>query len=198
MAGNDFNLDDILVDDILADLAREQEQGAPRRAPDDVDVDRLLAGLSGEAAPEEQAPKPKPPAPEEPAKREPPPRRPEQAQEPAVLDEALLREETVPLPLKQEEEPPARGKGRKNKAKKGSPEGYWGDIKGITEIQGPSAKELHQRRVEEKMLAYKKAHENKEQRGFFGRKVRTEQLSRTMDLQVVNPIAPAPDRKSVV
>ena len=106
MAGNDF------------DLAREQEQGAPRRAPDDVDVDRLLAGLSGEAAPEEQAPKPKPPAPEEPAKREPPPRRrPEQAQEPAVLDEALLREETVPLPLKQEEEPPARGKGRKNKAK---------------------------------------------------------------------------------
>ena len=99
MAGNDFNLDDILVDDILADLAREQEQGAPRRAPDDVDVDRLLAGLSGEAAPEEQAPKPKPPAPEEPAKREPPPRRPEQAQEPAVLDEALLREETVPLPL---------------------------------------------------------------------------------------------------
>lgn len=195
MAGNDFNLDDILVDDILADLAREQEQGAPRRAPDDVDVDRLLAGLSGEAAPEEQAPKPKPPAPEEPAKREPPPRRrPEQAQEPAVLDEALLREETVPLPLKQEEEPPARGKGRKNKAKKGSPEGYWGDIKGITEIQGPSAKELHQRRVEEKMLAYKKAHENKEQRGFFGRKVRTEQLSRTMDLQVVNPIAPAPER----
>ena len=187
MAEKEYNLDDILVDDILAGL---QSDGiATDGHPDDADVDEILASLAGKTAQQKPSSPEKAPAysrqtkamsASEGGQRS----SGEEAQETAKSEKL----ESQDLGENPEMKKTEKKKRRRGKQKEEQPEGYWGDIKGITEKEGPSAQEVHLRRVEEKMRAYQKAHERQEQKGLFGRKVRTEQMSRSMDLPVVNPV----------